>query len=520
MKLDFVEICGFRGFRDRARFDFPAGFAVFSGRNGAGKSTVLDAVDFAITGTINKFTVTKAKGGGLDEHVWWVGSGTAEAHYVTVGFVAGDGQRFSITRSRDRGFQSSVTDVFSRLCVTGIAGSPPMDTLMQTTLIRDESIVALSVDLPEQARAAAVRAAIGGLVGPDHSQRTGELLKAANAAKQAQEQRVHAAQAELGRSLSELTEARSAAERSPDLAAAMQVIDTAGLTLPSDPRGRADAIRRYIADRRRVLQVIEAARRTVESFLPEIRYVRSAEAGRNLAAAEQAERTARDEKQRADQMLLLAERAAASERESDSYATHLTALLEHGQGLGLQDGHCPLCAASRSQPEFAAALASTRRRLAERGERLAEVAKALQDAIAAARDASHALENAELNVVVEVERKAQVDRKLSEVLDLYQAHSFSGAPDDPAAAQPLLLSEQERLTRLERALYTLEASSAADRIASLEARVASLRQRGDGEAARLVEAERAAEAANRSTTAPKRLPTSYSRSNSIRLCHC
>jgi chromosome segregation protein len=52
MKLDFVEIAGFRGFRDKMRFDLPPGFAVLCGRNGAGKSTVLDAIDFALTGTI------------------------------------------------------------------------------------------------------------------------------------------------------------------------------------------------------------------------------------------------------------------------------------------------------------------------------------------------------------------------------------------------------------------------------------------------------------------------------------
>ena len=67
MKLDYVELAGFRGFRDKTRFDLPSGFAVLSGRNGTGKSTLLDAVDFALTGTINKFGVTEAKGGGLLE---------------------------------------------------------------------------------------------------------------------------------------------------------------------------------------------------------------------------------------------------------------------------------------------------------------------------------------------------------------------------------------------------------------------------------------------------------------------
>jgi hypothetical protein len=88
---------------------------------------------------------------------------------------------------------------------------------MQTTLIRDESIVALSVDLPEQQRFAAVRAAIGGLLGPDHSKRTGEILRAANYAEEDQQRRVDSLQVELGRALSDLTEARSAPKRCKQL---------------------------------------------------------------------------------------------------------------------------------------------------------------------------------------------------------------------------------------------------------------------------------------------------------------
>ena len=41
MKLTFVEIAGFRGFKDKTRFDMPGGFVVLTGRNGVGKSTVL-----------------------------------------------------------------------------------------------------------------------------------------------------------------------------------------------------------------------------------------------------------------------------------------------------------------------------------------------------------------------------------------------------------------------------------------------------------------------------------------------
>src|SRR2546422_9222278 len=56
---------------------------------------------------------------------------------------------------------------------------PPRSTLFPyTTLFR--SLAGLSLDLPEPARAAAVRTAIGGLSGPDHTKRTGAILQAAD----------------------------------------------------------------------------------------------------------------------------------------------------------------------------------------------------------------------------------------------------------------------------------------------------------------------------------------------------
>src|SRR5262245_36446781 len=108
MKLEFVEMAGFRGFRSTTRLELPSGFAVISGRNGSGKSTVLDAIDFAVTGTINKYLVKGAKGGGLADHLWWVGSEPAPDHYVSIGFIDPQGRRFVITRRR--GDASSPTE--------------------------------------------------------------------------------------------------------------------------------------------------------------------------------------------------------------------------------------------------------------------------------------------------------------------------------------------------------------------------------------------------------------------------
>jgi chromosome segregation protein len=136
-----------------------------------GKSTVLDAVDFALTGTINKFSVKAAKGGGLDEHIWWVGSGKAETHSVSIGFVNDAEERFIVTRSRENGCTVQPSEILTRLCSQRSAHKASVETLLQTTLIRDEFIAGLSLDLPEQTRFTLVREAIGSMVGPDYSPR-------------------------------------------------------------------------------------------------------------------------------------------------------------------------------------------------------------------------------------------------------------------------------------------------------------------------------------------------------------
>jgi chromosome segregation protein len=500
MKLDFVEIAGFRGFRDKARFDFPSGFAVFTGRNGAGKSTVLDAVDFALTGSINKFAVKTARGGGLEEHVWWVGSGRAPEYHVTVGFSDGAGDSFSITRSRDRSMQTSVDNPFNKLCVGALSTTPVVETLMQTTLIRDESIVAMSVDLPEQQRFAAVRAAIGGLVGPDHSKRTGEILSAAKFAEEEQHRRTENAQSELGRALSELTEARSAVDRSPDVSEAMRVIANAKLSLPSEPGARSEALRRHIAFRRQTLQQIEAARVQSEALAPELAYLRSPDAARAFESARADTDTARQQKESAGQVLESVERADAAEKEGDAFAAHLAAIIEHGERIGLQDGHCPLCAARRNPEEFAAAIADAKNRLAARGERLAASTRAVNDARAGVKRAAAALSDASRRLAAETERRLLAERQLDAVRRTYSENRFDGSAESPTEAQRLILSEQERLTRLERALYILEASSAVDRVSSLETRVTELRHRMDSETAKLESARQAAQAAKQIDT--------------------
>jgi DNA repair exonuclease SbcCD ATPase subunit len=496
MKLTFVEMAGFRGFRDKTRFDIPGGFLILSGRNGSGKSTLLDAIDFAITGTINKFAVKEARGGGLEEHIWWVGDGKPDAHYVSVGFIDDDGNQFAITRSRQRGADQSVEEILKRLCSSELAVRSSVGTLMQTTLIRDELIAGLSLDLPEQARFAAVRAAIGGMVGPDYSGRTEAIVAAATTARNKQNEKVKEAQNEIGRALGEVTEARSSAERSSGIADALRILDSIVPPLPADLVERTEATRKLLAERRLALRDIEKARLLAEEVQPEVTFFNSPDALKEIAQATATQEAAVKAKAAADEHLTLAVQLDEAERANDAFATHMAAIIEHGSALGLHDSHCPLCEALRTPEQFANAISASRKQLADRGVKLAQAAEALSKARASVSEAERSLVTAQSRSAGFQARREALDRKLKEITDAYARYGFDAPVNDPKLAQTKLFTEREQLVQLERALSMLEASNAIDRVKTLENRTAALRERGDQEAAKLVAADKALEAAH------------------------
>jgi chromosome segregation protein len=495
MRLAFIEIAGFRGFKEKTRFDLPAGFAVLTGRNGVGKSTVLDAVDFVLTGTINKYDVTGAKGGGLDEHIWWVGEGTAKNQYVTVGFVDETNELFVISRSRERGLDTASDDIGRRLCVGNSPAQNWAETLIRTSLIRDETIAALSLDLPEQARFAAVRAAIGGLAGPDHTERTGALVRATTFAKTQQEARLVESQAELGRALSALTEARSVAERQTDVVEAEQIIETLVPDIAAAQGDRAEMIRRHVAERKRSISALEDAVALAERLETE-RFHFESDAGKaEIASAHATYDAVREANEKADEKRADAQRVEAAERESDGFASHMVALLDHGEAIGLQAGHCPLCDAVHTPEEFAAAIAAARSRLSARGARAAQATAALESALLAIKQSAAALSVAEQRLESVEVRQAKLSQDIERVARIFEQWGLAASPSQPQQARRLLFQRQNETARLEQALFMLEASSAHDRVAALDARVEQLRAQLDEETAKLTAAERAVEAA-------------------------
>lgn len=495
MKITFVELAGFRGCRDKVRLDFPRGFVVLAGRNGVGKSTVLDAFDFVLSGTIDKFAVTAAKGGGLAQHLWWVGEGEAAQSYVSVGFANSLGQELVVTRSRQRGLETNEADIIAHLVDNASLPTPWYDTLVRTTLIRDETIASLSLDLPEQKRVAAVKAALGELAASAHGERTKGILSAAEQASDVQKVVVSACQDELGRTLTQLTEARAVANRESDLVEATKIIRELESDLPETAADLSAMVRGQIAGRKLAI----AAMRETLVVLKRLDSPEENEQGAKIEleriASTQLRESAMAELAAAQSRAESARQVLDSERARDALAAHLASLLEHGEALGLSDGHCPLCAVSRTQSEFASAITAARERLRQQGSMSGELLAALHREEAAVREAEDLLYNRtqhlnaiESQLAVRSAERKQLDEQLGSWGIVRTKSTIDGL-------QELVLRQEEDAARLERALLILETSGARERVSDLENRLGQLRVDLDQNLGRLSSAERAARTA-------------------------
>lgn len=476
MRLDFVEICGFRGFRDAARISFGRGFTVITGRNGVGKSTICDAVEFAITGSIDKYSVEKAAKESLSDYLWWRGEGVPKAHYVTASFIDDDGKPFTITRTRESGSDRSPEEIQASLC-HGPAPEDALKQLTRTSIIRDEWIAALSLDLTETERFDLVRAALGAMEGSEAGSRAKEVVAAAEATHAKDEAAYETARTRLADRLTQQSETQATLTRSGDVSSALQIVAAAAPDAPPELTAQLSAARTALANgRARIGRMSEAIQlgRDVEAAQEAYNHPDAAAAREAAAAAH--EKALRDH-EAAQTAVSDAEQRLAREEEMDAVAASLALLVEHGESLGLHDDHCPLCAAHRTSEEFADGLAIARRRVASLSSSVQAARDDLAEAKANARQPGLTLQETAADVQAYADQLRRLREQEAAHVDFYGHwqldHSYIQNPEGLSQA---VASERDRLIDLERALLVLEASQAVSRMSSIESNIAALRE--------------------------------------------
>jgi DNA repair exonuclease SbcCD ATPase subunit len=491
MKLDFIEVCGFRGFKELVRLNFGLGFTVITGRNGVGKSTIFDAVEFAITGSIDKYTVEKAAKESFSDYLWWRGEGVPEAHYVVASFVDDKGKSFTITRTRESGCDLSQEEIHAALCL-GHAPNDALRQLARTSIIRDERIAALSLDLTETERFDLVRSALGASEGSEAGSRAKEVVAAAEAAHSKDEAAYDAARLRLADRITQQSETQAALTRSGDVSAALQMIAAAVSNASSEVSAQLAGGRDALAHGRARLGRLGEALLLGRDVATSLAAYNTPDAISNRNAASAARAAAQIEHEAAQRAVLEAEQRLLREEEMDAIAASLSLLVEHGERLGLHEDHCPLCAAHRTSDEFAAGLAVAERRIAS----LASGVQAARDALALAKE--RARQPALMFQVATVDVQSHTDELLRlREQEAAQVHFYDQWDldhrfiQDPDGLEQAISHERDRLINLERALLVVEASQAVSRMSSIESSISALR----------AEIEKLARAVNQSQSA-------------------
>lgn len=505
MKLDYVEVCGFRGFRDKARVDFGAGFTVITGRNGVGKSTLCDAVEFAITGLIEKYAVERAAKESLADYMWWRGAGEPEAHYVTVAFISDEGKPFKITRTRESGADVSPEEIQAALCSVP-APDDALRQLTRTSIIRDEWIAALSLDLSETERFDLVRSALGALEGAETTAKAKEVVSSVDAALARDEAAYENARSKLGERLTQQSEMQDALSRSGDVSAALEIVGAAVPNAPTDMVALLEAARSALADgRTRIARSAEAVE-TGRSLLARRLAFQAPDAVMARDTAKVELERAREARDGALTAAATAETLLALEEEADAVAASLAILVEQGELLGLHEDHCPLCAAHRTPAEFATGIEAARRRISGLASGVQDARRRMAAANDEAREASWAFTMAEQDVAAHQSE----ERALREAEESHSAFFARWNIDprflaDPDGLEADVAAERDRLINLERALIVLEASQSVSRMASIEKTIEGLREEIDTLADVVSQSQAAATSARKIERAVKRV---------------
>lgn len=335
MKISYVDLSGFRGYRDRMRLDFAESFTIIDGRNGVGKSTIFDAVEFALTGTVSKYDSAKASGESVEDYLWWTGEGPGPgARYVEVGFRDHD-RTIVLKRTQfDEPDRDELQRVVAGLVDLSLAPpKAPLQQLCASTIIRDEQIASLSLDLKETDRYALLRDALGANDAEAWIRRGADLLAATK-------KRTSAAQHEVSNAN---TEVAATARRVDEIRAnllAESAIAEASARLRQFANSEVPPDRLSGPVRQRIANLTSAIASLVElASQSEI----VANDRQRLPSLDEATRQATVRRAAAEAALVAVQPADATASSALSAAAkNIIELVALGKKVGLQDGQCPL----------------------------------------------------------------------------------------------------------------------------------------------------------------------------------
>jgi len=475
VKVESIELSGFRGFRHEIQLSIPSGFAVISGRNGTGKSTICDAIEFAITGTIDKYRFERSGTESLGDYFWYCGSGAVGSRYVRVTFSNGD-KRLTIERTPEGLRTPSEGEILSHLAVPEIAPELPLEELCRTSIIRDELISALSLDLKGTALFQQVSNALGGIDALKYERRADDCLSISKADAGRAQSEYDTIRIQLEDALSTLTRLRDASVAPSDIGDAMMTLSQQIADLPEDVGQRLLRARAVLAESRRahdaVMRLLSESNELVEKRAT----VRSEEFAAKRAAVQEELERLHGTHDLTKVAIDSAEHRLAQQQKVNRVAADLSSLIETGRRLGLHEGTCPLCASTLDQETFQSGVALAEQRLSAMNTDMRGIQKELRDAkesLEYIHEQRSRLEEDVLGMERQLVTSESAERQL--LLRFKELGYELESIEQISEVAVRLAKERGRLATIDHAMRVLESSLAVNAVAEQETRVASLR---------------------------------------------
>ena len=480
MRLSYVQVVGFRGFRELTRVEIPPGFAIIVGSNGSGKSTVCDAIEFALTGNIRGSSDHREKGESIHDYLWWRGPRPPAENYVEIGLTNAQGATVVVRRSPTELTVTPSARLEDLLVTGGPALENPLGQLCRTAILRDEEITRLSVDLRETERFEFVRSALGTAdfrTADESAKRVGDLLKrhheTARRDYELQRDRIAQLTTRMSQARTQAARAGGLAEAEATLKEGLEEPIGNGVELLAKSQ-RAVATQRQRVDglKRGYARLTDIAGRLTQLSTPQhLAAIDGLE--EKLRAADAAATEANRESETVQEEL--SKFQAASPRNLS-----LAQLLEHGRRLGLDDGDCPLCGVAQTDEHFKSHLETLDATLAAADATLASLSRNSADTAQRALEATRVVDSLRSELTrlrgSEVSTRAEFSVLCGELEPL--GFRCAGAPAQGLQELASLIETlQLTVAKTESALAVIAASQAASQILELERESAAARER-------------------------------------------
>ncbi|MEZ4417184.1 MAG: AAA family ATPase [Gemmatimonadota bacterium] len=478
MKLTRVELSGFRGVRDRVSITVPSGFLVITGRNGAGKSSVLDAVEFSLVGHLRRQQGQSERSERIEDYLWWRGAGDPSDQYARCFFEGDDGRALVLRRDPSNSASGISPEVQDVLTETQSAPQGALEQLLVSAMVRDEEITRLSIDLAEAERFRFVREAIG-------ERQLGTMLTRIEAARTVLSQRNDAAKSrydrvrtQLNQDLERLSELRAAVVSEEQLATARaELTELLGAEIED-----LNAVRTRGTDWGEAAAAAMALVRSLTSLIAERDAARAeAPTEAELVSAGKALETSvsklRLELEGIEPMLRRAADAGGDEQ-------LLAILLETGEHIGRQEGRCPLCGSVISPGQYAEHIHLSRAALRAEVARVAELRRRREQLLVAISDAEERRSKVERELAGQRSRREEITTQLN-ALQGRARQLVQGVADEWTPIEALqelrrfAQTREDDALRVGRLLRLLESASISRQVEAASARVEKTRSEAD-----------------------------------------